>query len=146
MTGSGSPKRESDETRLPVILEKERCKWNSSPQKSVSEERKQIPPAQRPVIFSSSGPVVGGSGDGVGRESESNHEEATAGHDQVDRATDIVSLSSRCKDLSIYKRDYFVPSARDETLNGLDEKVSFLFSSLIASSSSQRWCILLRNA
>lgn len=41
----------------------------------------------------------------------------------------IISLTSKCKDLSVYKRDYFVPTsssdhrAFEESLNGVEEKV-----------------------
>lgn len=40
----------------------------------------------------------------------------------------IISLTSKCKDLSAYKRDYFVPSSSDqrpfqESLNSVEEKV-----------------------
>lgn len=128
MTGSGSPIGEDGGTSLPDS-EKE-SKWSKSaiswPAKPHCEDglRKRIPPAQRPVIFSSA--LRRGSGDHVGRGSgaaasprtESGDDEAVVGE------SGIVSLSSRCKDYSVYKRDYFVPSAKDETLNGLDEKVS----------------------
>lgn len=47
----------------------------------------------------------------------------------------IISLTSKNKDLSAYKRDYFVPSSRDnkqfeESLNGFEEKVSIFTSSV----------------
>lgn len=127
ITRSGSPKEEDTKKAFPISVKKEdRSSW---PEKRESDH-KQMPPAQRPVILSSS-PRRGIDSD-VG----------CADHRPAERdqglVRGVICLSSKSKDLSLYKRDYFVPSARDETLNGLDERVSFphLYSSTTASPIS----------
>ena len=140
MTESGTKDGENSSP----FSEKEQStsKWSKSaisrPEKQHSEDglRKRIPPAQRPVIFSSA-LRRDGSGDDVGREAGATTRTQSSDDEGVVSEGGIVSLSSRCKDFSVYKRDYFVPSAKDETLNGLDEKVSLSSSSFIASCPSK---------
>ena len=118
MSPRGRVEGEDGDKRLRVS----HAKWNENaiswPDNPYSADnlKQRMPPAQRPVVFATCGDVMGESGTAA----------------DVDRTPNgvpvagpaVVSLTSKCADLSLYKRDYFVPSARDETLNGLDEKVS----------------------